>query len=333
MAQEINFVRSTIEPTTPKPGIYYDVPFSEYLTWNAFSKSMMNAALRSHAHLNAYINSTTATRSLTLGSLVDCKLLEPHTFDYQFVERPATYIKETTTGRVPNKTTKREEKPWSANANSCKEIIKQITDSGRRVVSPEMMRDANSCIVAAHDHVFARGIITTGKKQVSLVWECEHTGVLCKGRMDLLDTENHGGYAPCITDVKTTESGEEVKFGKYAANFDYNVQGGTYSEAWNILAKERRDFRLLTIETGKVSTMLPDIDTFRFGYNSRELRLGRLKFKRACEKILEYSQRDEILGTPPGDKMIELPMYALREEAKYHGEEGERLLRVERGEV
>jgi hypothetical protein len=207
MAQKINFVRNTIEPVTPKPGIYYDVPFAEYCSWNAFSKSMMDSALRSHAHLNAYINGTKETRSLTLGSLVDCKLLEPHTFDSQFVELPSTYIKETTKGRAPNKTIVKEEKPWNATANACKEILAQIKASGRRAVSPDMLADANSCVVAVHDHAFAREIVTTGKKQVSLVWECEHTGILCKGRLDLLDCENHGGFGPCITDVKTTVNG------------------------------------------------------------------------------------------------------------------------------
>jgi hypothetical protein len=76
--------------------------------------------------------------------------------------------------------------------------------------------------------------------------------------------------------------------------------------------------------------MLPDIDTFRYGYYSSALKMGRLKFRRACEKIVEYSQQDEILGTPHGDKLGSFPMWALRAEAPYHGVEGERLLEAKR---
>lgn len=57
------------EPSCPDPGIYLDVPFEDYLQWDAISNSKLSLANRSLAHFKAGWNDT-ESKALRLGSQI-----------------------------------------------------------------------------------------------------------------------------------------------------------------------------------------------------------------------------------------------------------------------
>lgn len=63
-----------------KPGIYFDVPFDEYLRWPHLSQSTLKAGRKSMAHLKARMDDRSTvkvTDAMTLGSALHCAFLEP----------------------------------------------------------------------------------------------------------------------------------------------------------------------------------------------------------------------------------------------------------------
>lgn len=312
---KFTFVRSNLEPIAVKPGIYHNVPFENYMRWDAFSKSMVDNALLSHAHLRAYIETGKTTRSMTLGSLVDCLVLEPHLYDKQYCEQPATYTAEKWTGRAPNKKLVVEEKPWNNNAQVCKDYNRQMAEAGRTPIDIGLLSQARSCVISIDEHEIASEIVERGLKQVSIVWECQSTGVMCKGRFDIL---GDGEHKHLIIDLKTTKDASSDGFAKECAVYDYHVQGGSYTEGYFLNTGEQRDFSFIAVETSRVKIMQPAVAMYGMSYHSDELKVGRLKFKRACEAVAEYAEQENMTGYHSHISHLELPAWSKSEEMKYH---------------
>ena len=71
----------------PKPGIYFDIAFDEYLSWDAVSNSRLSKAKQSMAHYDA--NTQMAeTKPLRFGSLVHCGQLEPLALAQRYAVMP-----------------------------------------------------------------------------------------------------------------------------------------------------------------------------------------------------------------------------------------------------
>lgn len=263
-------------PITPKPGIYENVPYEEYDRWNAFRKSLVPSALRSGAHLEHFIHKGKKSASMNFGSLLDCLLLEPNAFADRFVIQPSTYETEVTRGRGSAKTTETVIKPWNANSHTCQAIAREILESGKQVVTTGDYEKATRCRDAMLSNETIRNSVRHSKTQVSVVWNEPETGVLCKGRFDLIGR--------CIDDVKTSVDASPDEFPRLAGRFLYHVQAAAYSDAWEILTGKRLPFRLFVVETGD-DLFVPAI----YGYEHEDTLLaGRLMFKRACQKILDY---------------------------------------------
>jgi len=310
----MRMVRRDVEPLDVAPGVYGDVPFDTYKRWNAMSKSMTGPALRSGRHLEAYINAERASAAMRLGSLVDAMALEPVTVDGLFAVQPDTYVKDTWKGRAPNKELVREEKPWNMNSNTCKAIMAELEVSGKTVVSRDDWDFAVACRVALETHPLADEAIKGGEKQVSLVWADPDTGVLCKGRPDLI----HGDY---IYDLKTTMDASPEAFARTMANFGYHIQAGIYTEAYRALTGRRMDFRFIVVETGQRADMEPQVAVYEMLHDDESMVAGRLQFKRAVQRVAHYG--DDPAGLPGYSRFAEpisIPRWAINREFDLHDE-------------
>lgn len=252
--------------TNIKPGIYPDATFEEYIEWNAFHKSMVSPALRSTAHLHHYIESEKkSSKAMDFGSLVDCLILEPKIFENDFVMIPETYIN-----------SKDKEMPWTLKSNSCRDWMEETKNSGQTPYTREDYEKALLIAACCFDHKTANEWWKNSQKQVAIVWEDPDTGILCKGRIDIL--KENGIY-----DLKTTSNASPFEFRRVFNNLLYHVQASMYSEGLaTINGGELLPFGLIVAEADAPFC----VATYIVGPES--LVTGDNLFKRAIRKYKDY---------------------------------------------
>lgn len=277
-----------MENTQITPGIYHDVSFETYLSWDCFHKSMVASALRSTLHLEHFINSEfEPSKVMDFGSLVDCLLLEPKIFDNKFREKPETYINN-----------KDEEKPFNANSNWCKAWIQEAKDDGVTSYKKEDYSKALDIIESVNSHKTASQWINAPEQQVAVVWLDEETGIMCKARLDLLKSD-------MIVDVKTTANASSDPFARIMNSLLYHVQASMYQTGLSCNnGGEVLPFNLIVAETEAPFC----VATYNVGEDS--LHAGNILFRKAIRKYKDYL---EIGPTGYSDfpDEIDVPRWAL----------------------
>lgn len=197
----------------PNPGIYYDVPFSEYLKWEAFSKSMIGSILKSPMHLKDKENRPLSGASIEFGNQVEDWLLEKETFWNKYVLLPNEY--EDSKGNI---------KPFTLMSSKCRQIKENYERMGLQVVTPDKIFILEEIESKVNLNYTAKNYLS-GTPQVSVVWQDEETGVICKGRYDVLNEDS-------IADLKTTKDASISKFRKDMMQLNYHCQAWMYQESW-----------------------------------------------------------------------------------------------------
>lgn len=219
------------EVVSLEPGIYLGIPFEQYLTIDAFSKSGVKDMMRSPMHYKYYKDNPKETDAMALGSLVDCMLLEPELFNSQYIMQPDTFPSPVKVKK--NETPRTEQKPWTNRSSVCREYAKTLVlRTGKMIISPDMLKEAEAIIANIKKSITASDYLV-GMKQVTLVWYDEETGVKCKARPDNLDSE-----FSFITDLKTTDDASETSWRHTMTKFDYHVQAAMYMDGFRVLSGE-----------------------------------------------------------------------------------------------
>lgn len=203
----------------PKPGIYHGVPFAEYLEWEAASKSKLFAMRRTPRHSTVQQPPTDA---MDFGSLVHTLLLEPENFEALYAVGPDVDT--------------RASKEWKAWA---------VCQSAPNLLKPGEMKAALAAeAVALSKPAVAALLDAEGDAEVSFVWNCPETGVLCKGRADKwLPGES------IALDVKTTTDASTDAFRRTVLNFGYHYQAAHYLHGMIACGLRPRRFIHLVIES------------------------------------------------------------------------------------
>ena len=287
----------------PKPGIYENVPFAEYRSWDAFSQSMVTSTLRSGLHLQTYLTTERKpSDAQRLGSLVDCLVLEPELFDEYFIEQPATYQTEVSKGRGADKHAEIVTKPWSLRSNTCKEIQANIIASGKTPVSTAEIAKSKLMTENVMANKNAAEWVNQGKKQLSIVWTDDDTGVLCKGRLDIF-------CESFVVDLKTTQDASEQAFPFAISKWGYHVQGAMYSDGMAALTDgTQMPYEFIVVESSEpyavaVYDLEPDA-----------LLAGRSKYKRALAKYAEYKASGQFPGYSSFVEPISIPYWEIKKE-------------------
>lgn len=289
-------------PAIPEPGIYNNVPYSEYDRWNAFRKSLVGAALRSGKHLEYAIKNNKRTAALNFGNLVDCLVLEPHLFHELYALQPSTYSKMEKGVMV--------HKPWNLRSNTCKDIAEQLHSSGKQIVSKYDYEKALECKTELYSNREFKRSFESSQKQVSIVWNEPNTGILCKARMDM--------YGNTIDDLKTSTDASQEEFKRLAGRFLYHVQAAIYKDAVKQLTGSDLDFRFFVVETSE-QTEKPLVALYEFDKESDSLLAGRLMFQRACEAVARY-QEIGFTGYSEFVEPISIPYWQIQQEIDRHEE-------------
>lgn len=285
--------------TTPKPGIYYDVPFKEYVKWNCFSKSMIPSVMKNAKQLKHYLTSFEPTEPMIMGSLVDELLLQPSGL-VDFGLLSDTYP-DAKTGN---------QKPWNGNSTWCKEEGQRIIDDGLTPIKHKTLDEAHVIAGAARLNEEAAKRIDNGKKQVSIVWIDEETGVSCRARLDLLTEGILIGpeHNNSIDDLKTTRDASESEFSRQILNLGYHQQAALYLDGWSNLKQcPELEWNFIAVENTApygcaVHTLQPE-----------SIELGRRDYKKALRIYKAYMENDPDLlkGYPDQKQPIDVPVWAL----------------------
>lgn len=289
----MNFVMSE-KKIYPEPGIYHDIPWSRYCAWNAFSQSLVPFALKSKKKLLGRIAMQhRSTRSMALGSLVDCLVLEPHEFENSYVMQPKKYKSEKTIGRGNDKKTVVVEKPWNSNSNTCKEFLNEAAAQKKTVIDADTYSKAVEMKAVIEKNEEARTIIESSEKQVSIVWRDDNTGILCKGRLDLVGKK--------ITDLKTTVDASKNEFARSIAKWGYHVQAGAYVNGYHLATGDRLDYAFIAVESGR------DPECQVYDLDPSSVIKGYQEFCNALIAVKSYDDGDDMGMYTPFSEPISVP--------------------------
>ena len=144
------------------------------------------------------------TPSLLFGQVFHKMLLEPVTFDDEFVVAPEV-----------NRRTKDGKQMWED----------FVADHEKQTIIPEEMyaKAKEMCEAVKREPLAVK--LLNGAAEVPFFWTDEMTGEECKCRVDVLNTS----YSqPIIVDVKTTADASTDSFIRSAINYGYDFQAAMY---------------------------------------------------------------------------------------------------------
>lgn len=270
-----------------KPGIHKNLNFADYLKIDAFSASLVGPILRSVRHMEQYRLDGVSSDQVTMGSLVDCLVLEPDKFADYFQMTPEYY-----------ENAKKEKKPWDLRSSTCRAMKAQIEATGRRIVTAADLDTANKIKENIYQHKTAREFLIDSESQVSLVWDDPETGVRCKGRIDIMCDGS-------ICDLKTTYDASPSGFSRHMVKFNYHCQAALYVAGWAALnAGEMLLYNFVVVETNAPYC----VATYSLGEDS--LLAGEFVYRKALKKYQDYKDTGVALGYSEFLEPIDIPVWA-----------------------
>jgi hypothetical protein len=242
--------------TTPPPGIYYNVPFADYLQWDAISNSALHAAAKSMAHFKCR-KPPAETRPMILGTLTHTAQFESSWVNQRFAFMPdyaeqvqrdrASWFDGVMIGLEENlKAAKgandeasvdqinkaiekhRKEKRQYERPSATSEYRKLVdaferANAARTVVTEQEFTDLVGMVRALSDNKRAKAYLKGGQYEVSIVAKDPVTGLLCKGRLDHVDWGRG-----LVTDLKS--SANVHKFESMISDYSYHRQLALYGD-------------------------------------------------------------------------------------------------------
>ena len=212
---------------TPESGIHFDVPFEDYLQWDAVSNSRLKLASRSLAHYKAGFQGNSDSPALRFGSLVHAGRLEPNTIGERYAVMPDFKNDPRNTDKNGNRSY------YKTSWVTEQQDLWRKANQGRQEVSQKEYDDMLGIVKGLcgnQDALAALG--GPGHVEASILWRDRLTGLLCKARFDKLNSL-HGLFA----DLKTTQ--DAADFEKHLINFGYHRQCAFYQDGFETLTGEK----------------------------------------------------------------------------------------------
>lgn len=218
-----------------EPGLYYDIPFADYLSWDAVSNSKLGLAARSASHFRQGFGSETSP-ALRLGSLTHCGVLEPLQLSNRYVVMPDFANMVENSDKKGNRSTShattfvQEAKRQFEAHNDRKQIVTQLELDKVTGVATSLAKEPK-----------VQSLMSAGHAEVSLAWIDEATGLNCKCRIDWLTTDFR------IVDLKTCR--DPLRFESAIAEYGYHRQMTFYRRGIAAVMGRSAEAWLIAVET------------------------------------------------------------------------------------
>jgi len=206
-----------------EPGIYRGLKFDEYAAIPAWNPSLALSGRLSMLQVEYdRAHSRTVSPSMLFGSAIHCSILEPDRF-------PLQYAVWTGGRRVGSKY------ELFIDSNVGRDILKE--------------NEYETCLAArdaAYKHPIAGELLRRGEqadREASVVWRDNETGLLCKGRLDLL-------LPDLIVELKTTRMhvADDRALTWVASTLGYHIKLAAYQDAVSHLIDEVLPVKLIFVE-------------------------------------------------------------------------------------
>jgi len=264
----------------PPPGIYENIPPDTYFAWDAVSNSRLNLMARSPAHYNAGFQGE-PTPAMSLGSLCHAGVLEPLEIAKRFTFEPDW-------ASDPRNTTSDGARSFSASTKFVKEMKSKFRElhHNSEIVSEDQFNRMVGISTTLSNCEVMRGLMSSGKPEVSIVFDDAETGLRCKSRCDWLHVGKGGSV---LLDLKTTADASE--FERSIVKYGYHRQMAFYRRAVEAATGERPAVWICAIETSapyghRVAPMDPE--TLAIGETELDALLQRVAECQASEQWPGY---------------------------------------------
>jgi hypothetical protein len=280
-----------------KPGIYRGMPFDEYLAIDAFSNSMATALRRSPAHLKASLEQKPDRDCFRLGSAMHTYALEGETaFCASYCIAGQCSAMKKDGYRCDNSGTLRNAGQWFCGVHG----KTRVNDDARLVLKPEEFDQVRGMGNACASHPMLGKLLadSEGFREVTVLWLCPLTGILCKARPDAVACKREPWVVP---DLKSTRDARRNAFMKSLFQFGYFTQAAHYLEGLQLNGVTVNHFVFGAVENTPPYACQPyriEDDVVQAGRNE----LARLKVLYArCRETNEwpaYSDQIESITLP-----------------------------------
>lgn len=254
---------------TPEEGIHLGIPFSEYCTWDAVNASLLCTVYEKtpgHARYEQE-NERKQTKALTIGQQTHLAVLEPLEFDNRVRVLP------------PDPPRRPSEKQRNA-ANPSEGTIRSIefwdaweADPRETITSKDYATLTG--MIRSIRETQCKQYVVGGQAEVCLVWTDPVTKLLCKARLDYMQTQT---WARTISDVKTkTGLVDRPSFMKEVFFRKYDLKAAFYVDALSLITGDSVDFIWIAVEKEPPYMCKP------WRADDRNLRAGRAAYRHALD--------------------------------------------------
>lgn len=223
---------------SPEPGIYKNVDFDTYRSWDCINNSSLKHAEKSLAHYRRYLDNPPdrTTDAFRFGSFAHGGKLEPMVACQHYVVEPDL-----------TKNILRADGTEYSNPKATKEYRDRVAafeaaNAGKEVVPQKWFdRFAGMANALDENETARRWLRSDGDAELSIVWDDPVSGLRCKGRIDKLP--KHLGIA---VDLKTTADASD--FERSIAKYGYHRQAAFYCDGLSVLTGRVHGFGIIAVE-------------------------------------------------------------------------------------
>lgn len=199
--------------------------FDDYRRHPSVANSDLTQIAKSPAHYQFYkTNPQDETDAMIFGRALHKLLLEPEKFDTEFVYAPE----------------------FNMRTKDGKAALDAFTteNKGKQVLFSKDKEELGGIVKSINDNSFVRNILNMRSvREVSIFWTDKETGVECKGRPDLILTEEH-----IIVDLKSSRDAGADYFAKALYEFRYFTQAAFYSDGYEAITGHIPQFCFIVFE-------------------------------------------------------------------------------------
>jgi len=266
---------------TIEEGIHFDMSEDDYRKAPCVNISALKHMLKSPAHYKHELESPDEDKRqahLIIGTLVHRAIGEPEKFCY--IVRPPEF------------------KDWRTKASQEWRNAQTLP-----VLTPDEEEDVLRCVNALQKCELLMELCKRGKQEVACFKRHKRTGLMLKGRSDLVATDDDG--VTWVVDLKTVPEGgaSAVEFARKMAELNYHLQAAHYGDLF-----ETSNFIFIAVE----KKGFPGVGIYIL--DPEDIELGRRTNNALLQKLAECNKTNTWPGYGDEPRVIQLPAWKRKQE-------------------
>lgn len=281
----------------PMPGFHYGVPYEDYARWDAINFSRLKPIRDTCSKCKYAIDHPQKpTAAMILGSALHVAVLEPARFEGMFYICPPC-----------NRTTTKGKEIWEQAVKEAngREILRQGDDKDKSAIN--QLAKLRGMAKAVRDSKEAAPFLNApGQNEVSMLWQDDDTGLMCKARMDRFSFDFAPlDNSPLIVEIKSAEDASPFAFGKILHSYGYAAQGaGSYRVGVRKITGKTAFHIFIVVENE------PPHDLAVYAMDNITLQTGERHYQQMLRRYSKCVKTGKWPGYPPGIKPISMPEYS-----------------------